>query len=142
MQVLKLHMVLLFLLGSLGASAGTPDTSSDVCTWHDKDGQRHELHLQNGVKHGPYMIWDADDNLVQMGFYSMNEKDASWKQYNSNGDLIAEIQYVEGKRHGAWRFFHANGHLRAEIFYDSNEPIGHWSSFNERQELMEYAYHE
>ena len=88
------------------------------------------------------MIWDTDQNLIQIGFYAMDEKDASWKQYNSTGDLMAEIQYAEGKRHGAWRFFHANGHLRAEIFYDSNEPIGHWSSFNKEQELIEYAYHE
>ena len=142
MLSLRLHIVIVLLIGSLRTIAGTPESSSEVCLWQDEDGQRHELHLLNGVKHGPYMIWDENDNLIQIGFYSMNEKNAAWKQYNANGDLLAEIQYVEGKRHGAWRFFHANGHIRAEIFYESNEPIGHWSSFSEQQELIEYAYYE
>jgi len=47
------------------------------------------------LKHGAWMIWDANGNLLYELHYNMGEKVGKWRNFGKNGEIISEREYPE-----------------------------------------------
>lgn len=50
-----------------------------------------------------------------------------WQEYDEEGNLRAEGNYLSGKRTGEWKFYFANGNVEQKGKYDDKgQPVGKW----------------
>ena len=65
----------------------------------------------------------ANGMIAQQGYLKDKKPVGVWKQFDTDGHVIAKGTYVEGKREGTW-FFLTNEGIRIAN-YSNNQLVGH-----------------
>ena len=65
----------------------------------------------------------ANGMIAQQGYLKDKKPAGVWKQFDTDGHVIAKGTYVEGKREGTW-FFLTNEGIRIAN-YSNNQLVGH-----------------
>jgi hypothetical protein len=52
-------------------------------------------------------------------------------EYQRNGTVISEGNYVHGREQGEWKYFHSNGTLAASGHYEQGAEHGLWRYWND-----------
>ncbi|GAB5538124.1 MAG: hypothetical protein Salg2KO_02270 [Salibacteraceae bacterium] len=52
----------------------------------------------DGLKKGPWKVFDDEKNVLEEGEYRSGEKDGYWKNYTAKGELIETTKFEEGKQ--------------------------------------------
>ncbi len=53
-----------------------------------------------------------------------------FREYHTNGQVIAEGHYVDGKEEGLWRTFYPDGRMASEGHYQDGREAGDWRYWN------------
>ena len=82
----------------------------------------------------------TDDNgkVVETGYLNeKNNKDSLWYSYNEEGNLVAEMEYEDGKRSGVWRFYNDEGHTIFRVLYiNGKKRVG--KQWDDEGRLIDY----
>ena len=63
-----------------------------------KDGLFYREYFQEGRRDGKYEVYDnRDGTMVSSGSYKQGKKDGVWLDYKTNGDVLTNKSYVDGK---------------------------------------------
>lgn len=62
--------------------------AGSAITDQDKKYEKSEA-----IKNGPYTCYHPNGKLKQSGYYNRNNKDSTWKYYNTKGQLIKTETY-------------------------------------------------
>ena len=54
---------------------------------------RFEVPLKNGMKHGTYIEYNLEGNIIRKGKYKNDEMSGVWKMYDKNGNVVEKIRY-------------------------------------------------
>ncbi|MDR0437601.1 MAG: hypothetical protein LBH22_04780 [Bacteroidales bacterium] len=120
-----------------------------------------EGRYRNGKRVGKWQFYFPTGELEQVGHFSNNgEYDGEWtwyhpngqlhiiqtymngladgrfSEFSSNGEPIAEGDYIEGERHGNW--FINTGFERSEGRYKNGERHGKWKNFSLKDKKLTF----
>ncbi|HEY8938364.1 MAG TPA: hypothetical protein VIM65_24255 [Cyclobacteriaceae bacterium] len=68
-------------------------------------------------------------------------KDGYWKEFNKQGILISEGEYIKGVRNGLWKLYYETGELVIEETYVNGEMDGSFKSFYKNGQLISQGYY-
>ena len=78
-----------------------------VKEYYDYNKQKIQFEYQvdnsTGVKNGSYKAFGRKGNLAEEGFYKMNRKNGTWKQYDDYGKPFSIMNYSDDKIHGNYK---------------------------------------
>ena len=114
---MNIALAILFFLTS--ASANSPITSH---TEYYSTGERQAVYVNDGNDVSA-MFFYKGGSLQETGKVVNQKFDGVWKQYDINGNQIAEAQYSNGIKTGTWKFWYGNGQQKAEIVYQENTLV-------------------
>ena len=60
-------------------------------------------------------------------------------EYWDNGEVLSQINYLNGKRDGACRYWYKNGTLMTEGFYKNGKTKGIWMSYHENGQIESHG---
>ena len=69
------------------------------------------------------------------------ERDGLWKDYDTEGNLLWEYIYENGKFHGTSIFYHSNGQILCKGYYKNGYQDGLWEWFDEHGKLTKSVSH-
>jgi hypothetical protein len=81
------------------------------------DGAAQWCERPGGVKHGPFKEWSTDGRLVAEGTYAEGKRDGLWRTYHDNGLPHAHGRYAMGDKVEAWHAWDADGVPISRITY-------------------------
>lgn len=91
--------------------------------WYFDNGNvEREESYRNGLTDGPYIEYDENGNVIVQGEFVEGMEEGFWKyQY---GDIREEGTYRGGKRNGEWKTYYDNGELSFVGSYIDDNPNG------------------
>ncbi len=72
--------------------------------------------------HGKQVTYHKDRNIKTEAFFVFNVPDSSYKEWNENGTLILEGNYLMGSPDGDWNYYYPDGRLKKKEFV-SNDTV-------------------
>ena len=60
-------------------------------------------------------------------------------EYWDNGQVLSQINYLDGKRDGSCRHWYKNGQLMNEGFYKNGKMTGYWMSYYENGQIQNHG---
>jgi uncharacterized protein len=95
-----------------------------------EDGQlRGEIDYQDDF--GRYIEYDHAGKVTGEGPKMGTRQVGHWRYFGSNGVLISEGDFTEGKKHGVWVEYFSSGKVSARGNYQHDEPSGTWEYYFE-----------
>jgi uncharacterized protein len=86
-----------------------------------------EENLKKGVEDGSLTEYNKEGIVILQGDYVEGEREGVWKLHN--GDDSEEGSYQAGLQHGPWKGRYANGKLRYEMTFVQGVPDGKFKIF-------------
>jgi hypothetical protein len=86
--------------------------------------------FKDGKKHGPWVYYYDNGQLMWKGTYKVGKKDGPWIYYHLNGQLWFKGTFKNGKKDGPYVEYHDNGHLTVKGTYKDGKEDGPWVGFN------------
>ena len=74
-------------------------------------------------KNGKYEEYDYNGTLIIEGEYLNGKKNGKYKCYNEERNLILKAEYLNGKLNGRYKEYYENGKLRMEFEYVNGKLI-------------------
>lgn len=153
------------VIGKFSVDAFVDSIHSDKAYWKIKDTSENIIYqgyALNGKKNG---WWEVSKNntLMRCGNYVSNKKNGFWKfytlagasrkivifkndtleglaqEYNTDGILVYEGQYVRGLKSGYWKLFYNNGNIKEQGYFYDGYKSGWWQLFELNGNLLEEA---
>jgi len=90
---------------------------------------------ESGLKNGEYKLI-SNDQLIEKGKYLNDQKDGLWTVNNTNGVLISEINYSQGKLNGEFKQYYYDGQPKVIAKFDNNNPSGKWKYFSDKGKII------
>jgi uncharacterized protein len=106
-------------------------------TWYYMTGDlSREESYSNGLRDGYSREYDQQGNIISEGEYIEGMEEGLWKY--SYGDHSAIGEYLNGMRHGNWKHYFADGRLSFSGDFIEDNPNGrhswYWSNGNRKTE--------
>ena len=70
--------------------------------------------FRNGKKHGPWVEYYENGQLLSKGTYKDGKKEGPWVHYHDNGQLWKKGTYKYGKEEGPWVSYNKDGTVNKE----------------------------
>ena len=90
---------------------------------------------QQGIRNGPGKEYDTNGHLIFEGEF-LNGQRRKGKEYDTNGHIIFEGEYINGQRAGITREYITNGNLLFEGVYINGQMTGHAGENNTNGNLL------
>lgn len=74
--------------------------------------------------------------VIETGEFKSGLKTGEWVSYNSNGDLIKKITYVDGVLNGEVSYFHNNGKMKLSGSFSNGLKKGNWKFYNQKEKTQ------
>jgi antitoxin component YwqK of YwqJK toxin-antitoxin module len=65
--------------------------------------------LEDGKRHGPWVRYNGDGQLLSKGTLKDGKKNGPWVKYHKNGQLLFKGTYKDGKMDGLWVTYNEDG---------------------------------
>jgi antitoxin component YwqK of YwqJK toxin-antitoxin module len=89
--------------------------------------QLQEDHYQNGHAHGWRRRWHVNGQLAEEGPYIDGQKDGTWRQLSTTGEVVFKGEFDRGIPVGTHVERYLNGKIAAQRHYDElGRPDGEW----------------
>lgn len=89
------------------------------------------------TKHGEYRLYEYD-RLNVTGYYSNNQKDSTWKEYDYKGKkVVKEYNYRDGLLQGEYKEFFNDGNVNISGKYNGGLKEGHWDIYDSKNNIFE-----
>lgn len=86
-----------------------------------------EGEYEKGLKEGLWKYYFPNLQLEQEGYFTADNPDREWIWYYSDGKIRKEENYLNGKLEGHYKEYDKNGNIIAEGEYFDNERNGEWN---------------
>lgn len=98
--------------------------SGFVFSSYDNNQLKERYYINDGVKDGPYVLYNVNGELVKEGAYVKGKLyyNGPNREYYDNGNLYREITLKYG-RISMYREYYEEGQLKAEIIYEDGKDI-------------------
>lgn len=90
-----------------------------------------------GVKNGKTVYYYKNGQVSAEMTFVDDKIDGVYKRYYSNGQLSEETLYDNGELEGKFKTFHRNGAVNIEGEYKDDKPFGHWKYYHDNGQLIE-----
>ncbi len=109
---------------------------SGVWQWYDESSRliRTE-NFRNGVNDGELTEYDSQGNLILQGYFINGKEEGKWI-FNTGG-MHTEGEYSEGLRNGTWKTFYNNGKAAFEGRFIDDNPHGKYTSWYDNGRMRE-----
>lgn len=128
--------------------------------YYPKGGKRAEGKYVDGRKEGEWTYYYRDGDVEQVGSYAAGDQMGTWKWYYPNGDLhrkesyrmdeedgksveynregkvINEGEYIDGKKNGEWTY-EVGDHIEKGEYIDGNRD-GVWKHYYKKNEQLKF----
>ena len=130
------------LFGNVWAESA-PDSSLFDGRWllfkiHNSDSVLLEVNYQNGVKHGTLIC--RNTLTTEIEHYFEGKLDGQQLEYDENGRLSRERNYVKGIKHGVFCNWNFKGQISHLAYFNMGTPIGAELNFYDGQLVSERYY--
>jgi antitoxin component YwqK of YwqJK toxin-antitoxin module len=136
----RLVLTMLYENGSVVKSNIEDQPDIEIENKYDPDGKLvYSGPVRNGVPVGTHREYGKDGKVINSFIYNDNGQKLSegivdesgryngkWKDFNSEGKIIAEGQYTENRRTGNWKFYNSSQKLEQTGNYNNGRPDGLW----------------
>jgi hypothetical protein len=92
---------------------GTPLTGR-LTEFHANGRMKSERHVQDGMMHGPWLLWDEHGSKVGEGAYDRGIVHGLEVDFGADGVKLRETPWVQGRRHGIAREYGMDGEVLPE----------------------------
>lgn len=125
------------------------DIASIITSYHENGQPKQYLECMNARAFGKYQEWHSNGNLslcanviggvadIALGAeqsWVFNEINRAWDE---EGNLVAEISYVNGELEGISYYYHSDGSIWKKIPYSKNEIDGVFEVYLENGQLLQ-----
>jgi hypothetical protein len=86
--------------------------------------------FKDGKKHGPWVSYYDNGQLLTKQTYKDGKGDGLWVLYHDNGQLWSKGPYKNGKQHGPWVGYHKDGKLRIKGTLKDGKKHGPWVTYD------------
>ena len=106
----------------------TKESVNTYCVKHSEmeNIKKLKYHDPNGGQKTIYKVTKPTENETK-------------EEYWDNGQMLSQIDYLEGKRGGSCRQWYKNGQLMNEGFYKNGKMIGYWMYYHENGQLESHG---
>ncbi|MEG9328044.1 tetratricopeptide repeat protein [Salinimicrobium catena] len=98
---------------------------------HHNGAKKRLINLVNGVKHGEYLEYDANGNLLEKGTFVNGKEHGPWILYYQNGQVKSELVFNRGELHGDFTDYYESGAVKRTYSYIYGTDDGIWTSYFE-----------
>ena len=85
--------------------------------------QYYVLKKKKSIRHGEYLLLDANQMVKIQGQYKNNLKDGRWIYYKPNGHYAKVEYYTNGEKTGIWQKFVENGYAIERYDHDNDQAL-------------------
>ena len=90
-----------------------------------------EVSYKNGLRHGPYLLYDIMGRKIMEGDYINGKVSGKWFWYYSNGKTEREATFIDGEYHGFVYNYDQNGNLEDKYEYNLGDLVNTSYSYAE-----------
>jgi antitoxin component YwqK of YwqJK toxin-antitoxin module len=97
---------------------------------------------EEGNRNGPWKDYATDGTVIAEGAYADNRRTGTWKFYNTNGRLEQAGSYNNGRIDGTWHWYYPGGELLREEEYYQGKRDGKYTEYTRTGDIIargEYA---
>ena len=123
-------MILLILL--LSCSAGNKFEKS----YYDNGNLRYKASKKNNYFNGDAEYWDEEGNLINEVEYLNGMIHGQWVDYYLSGSIKSIANYNFDKKDGLETYYYENGNKKSETFYENNIPVKNTIRWNIKGEIL------
>ncbi len=146
----QIIFTLLYDNGAIVQSANTDDTEINITNRYDEENRLvYSGPYRNDVPVGVHREYGSDGSVIKSFIYNDNglllsegivdesgNRNGNWKDFYSDGTIMAEGQYVNNIRSGIWKFYNSNGSVEQTGSYYYGRPDGVWRWYYENNALL------
>ena len=136
----RLVLTMLYENGAVVKSNVEDEPDIEIENKYDQDGKLiYSGPFRNKVPVGTHREYSKDGKITNAFIYNDNGQKLSegivdeagrfngkWKDFDSEGKVIAEGQYTDNRRTGAWKFYNSAGKVEQTGNYNNGRPDGLW----------------
>lgn len=89
-----------------------------------------------GNRSGPWRDYSSEGTLIAEGNYAANRRTGAWKFYNSAGRLEQAGSYSNGRIDGTWRWYYPGGELLREEDYFQGRRDGNYTEYTRTGDII------
>lgn len=89
-----------------------------------------------GNRNGQWKDYSTDGKIIAEGNYSDNKRVGTWKFYTSGGKLEQAGSYNNGRIDGTWRWYYPEGDLLREEEYYQGRRDGQYTEYSREGEII------
>jgi len=91
---------------------------------------------EEGNRNGSWKDFSSDGVLIAEGVYTNNRRTGSWKFYNREGRLEQAGSYNNGRIDGTWSWYYPTGEILREEDYYQGKRDGNYTEFSASGEII------
>jgi antitoxin component YwqK of YwqJK toxin-antitoxin module len=102
-----------------------------IVSYYSRNLIRDWGQLRNGVRDGPFELYDENGQLLMKTTYKDGERDGPSEWWRANGQLITKSTWKDGEYDGPYEGYLSNGQLMSKGTYKDGEQCGEWLELGE-----------
>ena len=127
---------LLFILLTFSCTLFNPKIENLDIAYHENGNIKYKIQKTNNIHNGKAMYWDEIGNLINEVEYLNGVFHGDWKEYFSNGKLKYIISYENGLKNGYECWYYENGQKKSETLYKKGTILNKTIRWNANGELI------
>jgi len=89
-----------------------------------------------GYLHGPWLMWDDEGDVSEMGAYYHGEPDGPWWIWHASGQMTEAMEFDKGAEVGLFTEWDEHGAMIAQGNWDMGRPIDTWRCVEDGKEIV------
>lgn len=98
------------------------DSITEIKMFYDNGKLKARTEIKNDVKHGMQVFYSEKGVITFRGQYRYGRKDGKHLIYNTDGELLIEKFYSNGKEDSVWTYYF-KGNIDKRLFYENGKLI-------------------
>jgi len=105
-----------------------------VC--NDTSGGRPSVrNYIDGKADGEFIWYDSIGNLISKEYYRVGERVKKWFAFHENGEVLMEVNYIDGLENGTYKQYYNNGVVQVIGYYLNGSESGTWTLYDMKGDI-------
>lgn len=146
----KLALTMLYENGSIVNSKIEDQPDIEIKNKYDQNGNLiYSGPYRNDIPVGIHREYGSDGKITNGFIYNDNghllsegivdeggKSNGKWKDFNSEGKVFAEGQYMQNRKSGIWKFYYPDGKIEQTGSFNNGRPDGLWKWYYDNGSLL------